>query len=157
MSFHKLKFLHIRNNSFIFMQCQSTITQTHMNILCTTREVKIKVYMRILVIPKFLKKMQKTFHIHNKCVCIKQRTSIKIETFYKQHTAIQKQCSLSFSTTQIILTINQKIIRNGQNILIKIPIQTSDNLTANSRGCFATRKYIHLFLFESTSVQRVSD
>ena len=59
---HKPKFLKIRNNLFIFKQCQQTIIQTHVNILCASQQVKIKVYMEILVIQKFLQKMlKKTF------------------------------------------------------------------------------------------------
>ena len=56
----------------------------------------------------------------------------------------------------LLLKPYSPLIRKSSEIdkilLIKILIQTSDNLTGSSHGCFTTRNYKHLFCFESTRV-----
>ena len=47
------------------MHCQEAIIESHVNILATTRQVEIKAYMLIFIVQKFLKKIQKNFHVDN--------------------------------------------------------------------------------------------
>ena len=44
------------------MQCQQTPIESHVNILCATQVVEFKVYMRILLIQKLFKNMQKVLY-----------------------------------------------------------------------------------------------
>ena len=63
---------------------------------------------------------------------------------YQLHTALFSSLLLKPYSPSIKRSLEIETIS-----LIKILIQTSDNLTVSSHG---SRKYIHLFCFESTSV-----